>query len=289
MSLLLLLIISTTSAFSAPDSSVSGVKIVTRQVAGAVSDTKTEYLTASSLRSEWQSHYGDRSGPPMASIVQRGSSQVLLLDMQAREYVTYDTDNSLRPKTHSLAPSGGVLRIWIDSSDTGERQEMFGHMARHIITREKWIATPGACSRNSETETDGWYIEDSALPDWRRQKKNGNGVTIASLVTVNLSSCLDKMDKIELHRSGLDPGFPLKVTTTTKFEAPDRDGVPRLMASISGSEVMEFREGQLDPALFQLPADFRRVEALKNWYSPPPRRELTGWEWFKQKLQEIFR
>src|SRR5262249_30882860 len=208
-------------------------------------------------------------------------------DVQAREYVTYDNHGALGAKGHSPADSGGVLQIWIDISDTGERQEMFGRMARHIITREKQIATPGACSRSSESETDGWYIEDSALPEWHRQKKNSNTVTIPIIFSV--SSCSGKTDKYEFHRTGLDPGFPLKVTTTTRFEAPDRDGVPRLMASISGSEVMEFRESQLDPALFQLPADFRRVEALKNWYSAPPRHELTGWEWLKQKLQEIFR
>jgi len=284
MSLLLFLIIST-SAFMAPDSSVSGVKIVTRQVGGSVSDIRTEYLTANSLRSEWQSHSGDRSGPPMASIIQRDSNRVFLMDLQAREYVSVGGESGSHPREHSVVPSGGILRIWTDYSDTGERQQMFGHMARHIITREKQIATPGACSRSSESETDGWYIEDSSLPEWHRQKKISNTV----MVPITLSVCDGKADKYEFHRKGLDPGFPLKVTTTTRFEVPDRDGVPRLMASISGSEVMEFREGQLDPALFQLPADFRRVEALKNWYSAPPRHELTGWEWLKQKLQEIFR
>src|SRR5262249_11558235 len=125
MPLLLLLIISG-SAFMMPDSSVSGVKIVTRQVSGMSSDTRTEYLTANSLRSEWQLHYGDRTGPPMASIMQRGSNHVFVVDMQAHEYVTYDTDSGVRPRQRSIAPSGGVLQIWIESSDTGQRQEMFG-------------------------------------------------------------------------------------------------------------------------------------------------------------------
>src|SRR5262245_59609639 len=109
MSLLLFLIISAT-AYMSPDPSVSGVKIVTRQVAGAISDTRTQYRTANSLGSEWQTHLGDRSGPPMASIIQRGSNHVLLLDTQAREYVTYDTDGGLGMKGHSVADSGGVLR-----------------------------------------------------------------------------------------------------------------------------------------------------------------------------------
>src|SRR5262245_3518339 len=110
MALLLFLMISA-SAYLAPDPSVSGVKIVTRQVAGAFSDTKTEYLTANSLRSEWQARQGDRSGPLMASLIQRGANHVVLLDMQAREYVTYDTDSqgsALGMKNRTLTPSGGV-------------------------------------------------------------------------------------------------------------------------------------------------------------------------------------
>ena len=81
-------------AFLYPDPSLNGVKIVTRQVTGSFSDTRTEYLTSNRLRSEWQTHAGDRTGPMMASIVQRGNSnRVFVLDLQAREYITYETDS----------------------------------------------------------------------------------------------------------------------------------------------------------------------------------------------------
>src|SRR5215470_4733119 len=80
-------------AFLYPDPSFNGVKIVTRQVTGTLSDTRTEYLTSNRLRSEWQTHNGDRSGPTMASIVLRGNTnRVFVLDLQAHEYVTYETD-----------------------------------------------------------------------------------------------------------------------------------------------------------------------------------------------------
>ena len=71
MPLLLLLLVSVSSLF-VPDPVTAGVKIVTRQVTGAFSDTRTEYLTANRLRNEWQTHVGERTGPPMASIIQRG-------------------------------------------------------------------------------------------------------------------------------------------------------------------------------------------------------------------------
>ena len=290
MSILSLLLISL-SWFLLPDNSVNGVKIVTRQVTGAVSDTRIEYLTANRLRNEWQTHNGDRSGPLMASIIQRGNTnRVFVLDLQAHEYIAYETDwqgGALGVKPRPVEYSNGMLQIWIDSVDTGERQAMFGHMARHIITLEKRLATPGACARNSESRTDGWYIDDSVMPDWRRAKKNS--VAVAVLVSTFTGNCADKTDRLDVHRTGVEPGFPLKTNTTTKSEIMGPDGSTRIVASNWGSEVTEFFEGPLDPALFDIPGDFHRVDSLKNWYSPAPRRQLTGWEWFREKVQEFFR
>jgi hypothetical protein len=30
------------------------------------------------------------------------------------------------------------------------------------------------------------------------------------------------------------------------------------------------------------------VESLRNWTAKPP-RQLSGWEWFKEKVQEMFK
>lgn len=292
MPVLSLLLISL-SWFLFPEPSVNGVKIVTRQVAGLSSDTRTEYLTANRLRSEWQAHSGDRYGPPMASITQRGNTNhVFVLDLQAHEYVSYDTDSqgsSLGVKPHPPAYSGGLLQIWIDSTDTGERLLMFGHMARHIITREKRIASPGACSRSSQSETDGWYIDDSVMPEWHHPKKSGGAMVAVLVATSANDACFNKTDRLDVHRNGVEPGFPLKINTTTTSEILGLDGTTRLVASNWGSEVTEFREEPLDPSLFEVPGDFHQVNSLKSWFSPAPRRQLTGWEWFKEKLLEIFR
>ena len=288
MSVLSLLLISLTW-FMLPDNSVNGVKIVTRQVTGVISDTRTEYLTANSLRNEWQTHIGERSGPPMASIIQRGNNRVVVLDLQAHEYITYETDSqgtALGVRLHPVTYSDGILQIWITSVDTGERQQLFGHRARHIITREKRIATPGACTHSSESETDGWYIDDAVMPDWHRAKKNS--VAVAITVSSGIGACADKTDHFDVHRTGVELGFPLKTSTTTRSEVMGEDGSRRIVASNSGSEVTEFFEGPLDPALFDIPGYYHRVEKLKDWFSPAPRRQLTGWEWFKEKLQEWF-
>lgn len=289
----MLLVLAILSLSFLPEAPVPGVKIVTRQVAGGISDMKTEYLTANRLRNEWQTHAGDRIGHPMASIIQRaGSNRVFLLDLQAREYVSYETDSQgvmLGAKSRPAASSGGTLQIWITSTDTGERQQMFGHMARHIITTERRVASPGACSKNSESQTDGWYIDDSMMPDWHQPKGSTGGVVVASVFAVSAgSACMDRVDKIEVHRTGIAPGFPLKTTTNMTSDLPSPDG-SRLVASNWGLEVMEFQEGPLDPSLFEIPSGFRKVDALQNWYSPAPRRQLSGWDWLTEKLSEIFR
>jgi len=279
------------TSLAAPPPGVNGVKIVTRQVTGGFTDTRTEYLTADRLRNEWQ--MGDGQGPLMASIVQRGDhNRVFVLDLQAHEYMTYETDargTALGANGKPLAPSGGTLKILIENIDTGERKDIFGHIARHVITREKRIAGPGACSHGSESETDGWYIDTEIMPEWRQPRRHGPGVVVAAVMSAGNDACFNKMDKIEVHRTGDEPGFPIKVTTTLKSDLPRGDGTPRSIVSTWGSEVVELQAGPLDPALFEVPSDFRQVPRLRTWTASTPQRQLTGWEWFKEKVQELFR
>ena len=128
------------------------------------------------------------------------------------------------------------------------------------------------------------------MPEWRRSGKHETGVVVASVMMAGNDNCLNKMDKIEVHRSGVDPGFPVKVSTTLKSELMRGDGSLSGIVSTWGSEVVELKEGPLDPALFEVPADFRRVEQLRTWIAAvAPKKQLSGWEWFKEKLEEWFK
>jgi hypothetical protein len=292
---LFLIILLSLNSMVFPGPAVNGVKIVTRQVTGGFTDMRTEYLTPDRMRNEWQTHAGAWSGPSMASIIQRGEhDRVYVMDVQAKEYVTYEMDAHGKPATPTSKPvadSGGTLQIWTTSTDTGERRAFFGKTARHIITRERRIASPGACSLGSASETDGWYLDSSVVPEWGQPKTNAYGVVVASVVSAEpTTNCLDKMDNIELHRSGVEPGFPVKVTTTVRSQVPGRNGAMRMLASTWGSEILELKQGPLDPSLFQVPSDFRQVDNLKSWIPAiPPRQQLTGWEWLKAKLEELLK
>src|SRR5690242_16878446 len=121
MPLAMLLLVYWTTLIS-PNPSVNGVKIVTRQVTGGFTDTRTEYLAADRLRYEWQSQMRDSSGPKLATIVMRGEhDRVFVLDLQAREYTSYETDSrgtTVGIKPRATVDSGGILKIFIESTDT---------------------------------------------------------------------------------------------------------------------------------------------------------------------------
>ena len=289
MPLAILLLYITT--LTSPNPSIEGVKIVTRQITAGFTDTRTEYLAPNRLRNEWQSQMRDGSGQPMATIIMRGErDRVFMLDLAAHEYITYEIDShgSNVAQKRPMVDSGGTLKITIANTDTGERKEFFGHTARHIITRETRVAGPGACSKSSVSETDGWYIDSSVMPEWHQQKKNLFGVVVAAEVSAGSSDkCFNKMDKIDVHRSGTETGFPVKVTTTLTNEIT-QDGTKRTLSSTWGSEVVELKEGPLELTLFDVPRDFRRVESLRNWTARPPRQQTT-WEWVKEKIQEMFK
>ncbi len=55
---------------------------------------------------------------------------------------------------------GGVVTITRTSTDTGERQDMFGYKARHIKSSMMMESSPDACNQSHmKMETDGWYAD----------------------------------------------------------------------------------------------------------------------------------
>jgi hypothetical protein len=256
----------------------SDLKIVTREsFSMGQTVTSIQYLSASKSRFEWDNGPANIAGHHIVDIVHYGETfnQRFMLDLDAHEYIFYQTDKKgIRSGNQSIPPknSGGILAIWIESNDTGERRQMFGHTVRHVITKERRVPGSGSCSYGSETETDGWYMDYSVLPEWRRPRPG--------MFFVTAGNCLDK---IEVHRSGVELGFPLKVTTVFHSNLPDQDR--KFANNTSTLEVVEFKEAPLDPSLFVVPADFHIVAELTCMKRP---RSYTAWEKVKKWLKENF-
>lgn len=289
--ILLLSVCLSASLVAAGQTAANDLKITTRHSYPGSEYTTTTYYSGENSRSEMQIISGSAKGHHRAVIRRKGAEnvQVYDLDLDAHKYVSYQTDLHgalLGTKSHVGKPSGKTFVINIDVVDTGERKEMFGHVARHLIVHEKRMGGPGNCyAGNSGSEKDGWYFDQDVLPEAVRSKRGMSEVLVFRFASIDNQYC---SDKIETHRTGPPMGFPLKETTVWVSDNGQTGDAHKQIANYSiTTEVLEFVEGPLDPALFKVPADFKKVKEIID---PTDRRmqATTSWERFKAELWEIF-
>ena len=137
------------SVVSTGQTDAHDLKITTRHASIGSEFTTTTYYSGENSRSEMQITSGNVKGHHRAIIRRKGaeSIQVYDLDLDAHVYASYQTDlrggvPGAGPRSFAGKPSGKTFVINVDVVDTGERQEMFGHIARHLITKEKRTGGP---------------------------------------------------------------------------------------------------------------------------------------------------
>lgn len=187
--------------------------------------------------------------------------------------------------------AGGTITITTRVEDTGERREMFGYTARRIKTTQLLQTSPDACSQaTTRREIDGWYadllyglgcsadisgknladeelgyIQSSlgmlGIPDPQRSNVfHGLGLDMPYRITK------DCFDRVIVERNGSARlGFPLAETATEHMswypwlrgtgQSPQLRTIKR--------EVVELNTSELDPALFEIPAGYKRVKRGK--------------------------
>jgi hypothetical protein len=52
-----------------------------------------------------------------------------------------------------------TVLVETETVDRGERKEVFGHMARHVVTSRRIVPLVGAKRGADTTVTDRWYID----------------------------------------------------------------------------------------------------------------------------------
>jgi hypothetical protein len=255
----------------------------------------TRYYQGPRSRQDWRSSAGWRArpnseetftyGPRMARIYQCDMRRVLELDLDHRQYTAQELDQNGLPagwqaeiRTTPVRQSGGRVHVSYSIRDTGERREMFGHTARHLIIKRTQTAQPGACATSDQTVQDGWFIDfEEPQGDCRPpQPKDAQAVLVSG-------DCQDKYSF-----DGPEPssaGYPLELTTTTKLEEKTPKGV-RTMTHSDSMKVTEFSTAPLDAALFELPTGFKHVDKLNDQPSPPLMyRARTIWENTKRTVK----
>jgi hypothetical protein len=145
----------------------------------------------------------------------------------------------------ALPRKGGVVAITRTSTDTGERQEMFGYKARHIKSSMIMESSPDACNQSHmKMETDGWYADLSAgfscADDSYRALACGGG---------GKRGCSDRI--VMKGGGGGALGYPLKQTMTMTSEHG---------TFTTTTEVVELTNTAAEASLFDMPPGCRATD-----------------------------
>jgi hypothetical protein len=224
------------------------VKIKTRQTAQGQTNENATYIKGKRSRTEM-------SGGQMISIQQCDLRRDIQIMPQAKAYTVrpYDSAGSTATAATQAAVAqpdgvtkGGVVTSTVTTRDTGERRQMFGYTARHIVTTIEMKSSPDACNPvDSRMETDGWYIDAAFALDC------DTGRAGAYQVPQQRSGCHDRYETKTV--GAAKRGYPV----WEKMTGFDKDG--RESFSMV-NEVVELSQATLDASLFDAPADYREVK-----------------------------
>ncbi len=172
--------------------------------------------------------------------------------------------------------TGGIIYMYYNITDTGERKKMSGFTARHIWTSQKIKPSPEACSMKDSIiiKTDGWYID---LPQFNCPVRYRPAKT---MMPPNEREKPDCQDKFVTRRSGKGKlGFPLSETRTTIM---GNNGAQTSDFTTS-LETLEFSTAKLDSMLFEIPPGYTETkneadlqekfdmnEMMKQYGNPDP-------------------
>jgi hypothetical protein len=236
-------------AVAATTEARADVKIKSRQTMQGQTYDNATYIKGKRQRTE-------QMGGQSVTIQQCDLRRDLQLMPQMKAYTVrpYDTDSA--PTTRATTPStrqtvertqGGLVTSTITTKDTGERKQMFGYTARHLIITIETKSSPDACNPvNTKMETDGWYIDatfqldcdlDRAAQYYRPQPQSGG--------------CRDRYESKVVGTA--KRGFPL----WEKMTMFDKDGRENFSMV---NEVVELSQATLDASLFEPPADYKEVK-----------------------------
>jgi hypothetical protein len=242
-------------------------KIKSRQTSGGQTSENTSYIKGKRQRSE--------TGNGQMIVIQqcdlRRNIQIMPA-AQAYMIQPYDEPSTTTPSTSTntsqptATTKGGVVTSTVITKDTGERKQMFGYTARHIITTMEMKSSPDACSTvNNKMEIDGWYIDaafaldcDSSRAYTNYRPKIGGG-------------CRDRYETKTIGTA--KKGFPVWEKTTMI-------GPNGAESFSTTNEVLEFSQATLDASLFDVPEGYREVQdfasAFAAAYATPGANNPSG-------------
>jgi len=230
-------------------------KIKSRQTSGGQTYENTSYIKGKRQRSE--SNNGQ-----MVVIQQCDLRRNIQIMTQAKVYMIQPYDEpatSASPNTNttttqpSAVKKGGVVTSTVITKDTGERKQMFGYTARHIITTMEMKSSPDACSTvDTKMQIDGWYIDAAFALDCDSSRAYTGYKPKAS------GGCQDRYETKQIGTAR--KGYPV-------WEKMTMFGPNGAESFSTTNEVVEFSQATLDPSLFDVPEGYRQVEDFASAFS----------------------
>jgi hypothetical protein len=247
ISLLVVTLIFTQTAFA-------DVKIKTRQTMSGQTYDGTVYIKGKRQRSE-----RNMGGMEMVNLTQCDLRRGVQLNPGTKTYLVnafndgeLPTQTTASAKTDKVVRSGGTVTSTITIKDTGERKQMFGFTARHLIITVENISSPDSCTPyKSKMQTDGWYIDAEFYLDCEQN------YAMRSYQTNKNSGCQDKYVNKQIGTG--KRGYPL-YEKMTMFDEAGKETFSFV------TEVVELSKATLDAALFEVPADYREVKDAAQMY-----------------------
>jgi hypothetical protein len=236
-------------------------KMVVKSTFNGHSVVNTTY--SQGLNQRWES-----DASPLIQVLNANGRSILLLDVAAKQYAVPHRESDpvlalatwLRRPPHVIQ-SGKTVHTYFEAIDTGQNRRMFGQTAHRWITRERIEAEPGACIGSTTIENDGWYLP---------------GPEPGKVAYLGLSGGTRCQDTNIAHGAKKELGLAL--LEQTHIHGPR-------FSQTNTREVIEFSDQPLDPALFEPPKNFTRVEALSGNHRVSRLQKLEqSWQQLEQSI-----
>ena len=168
-------------------------------------------------------------------------------------------DNKTNEKI-AKAKKGGQVDVSIQVSDTNERRDMFGFVAKHLKSTMTLTPGPGSCMKQPMSiADDGWYVE---LPTYACEIQTED--TLNSMQETD-AGCADEVRVTP--DANMHLGFPLQQTQTFSM-----GGYSFQMIETT----ISLDRANVDAGLFEIPSDFHPASDLDNADSTAAQSTTAG-------------
>ena len=239
------------------------VKIKSKQTMGGQAYENTTYIKGKRQRSESMNGM-------MINLTQCDLRRGVQLNSQTRTYMINPFNDGSAASTNTTASlekngvvvAGGKVTTTVTIKDTGERKQMFGFTARHLIITMETTSSPDACNKtNTKMQTDGWYIDAEFVLDCDWGIQGGRNPSKAA------GGC---QDKYEMKTVGTAKrGYPV-YEKMTMFDEAGKETYSMV------TEVVELSRATLEASLFEVPADYREVSDASQMYASAATRNSSS-------------